>query len=139
MPLATPFIIGYLYSFAVAVNIDNIINCLPVSSSNHSETPLFFFFSFFKDCILCQTSCPDMTFAVDWALNNNYISVKPLAFSMFNLRQLLSILCSFFLYSGIETPDRNGQWYQYLITLFAIIFMRAIIIIIIIQISYIAR
>ena len=36
-------------------------------------------------------------------------------------------LCIFFgnLVSGIETPDRNGQWYQHLLTLFAI-FMRAI-------------
>ena len=35
------------------------------------------------------------------------------------------ILFFFFFFSGIETPDRNSQWYQHLLTLFAI-FTRAI-------------
>ena len=32
----------------------------------------------------------------------------------------------FSFYSGIETPDRNWQWYQRLLTLFAIFLTRAI-------------
>ena len=43
-------------------------------------------------------------------------------YSIFNLQLFLSILFTFFFKSGIETPDRNGQWYHYqhLLTLFAI-------------------
>ena len=41
-------------------------------------------------------------------------------YSIFNC--VLSIHFSFFFKSGIETPDRNGQWYQHLLTLFAIFY-----------------
>ena len=44
-------------------------------------------------------------------------------YSIFNLR--LKLFFCFLLKSGSETPDRNGQWYQHLLTLFAI-FSRAI-------------
>ena len=32
----------------------------------------------------------------------------------------------YYIQSGIETPDRNGQWYQNVLTVCAIFFMRAI-------------
>ena len=32
------------------------------------------------------------------------------------------LLVYIFLLSGIETPDRSGQWYQHLLTLFAIFY-----------------
>ena len=47
-------------------------------------------------------------------------------YSIFNLQLILSIRFFFFFKSGIETPDRNGQWYQHLLNLFAIFFTRAI-------------
>ena len=43
-------------------------------------------------------------------------------YSIFNLQLFLFILFYHFFKSGIETPDRNGQWYQYLLTLFAIFY-----------------
>ena len=40
-------------------------------------------------------------------------------YSIFNLRLLLSILFYIIIfYSGTETPDRNGQWYQHHLTVF---------------------
>ena len=32
----------------------------------------------------------------------------------------------YFFKSGIDTPDRSGQWYQHLLTVFAIFLVRAI-------------
>ena len=43
-------------------------------------------------------------------------------YSIFNLHLFLSILFYNVLKSGIETPERNGQWYQRLLTLFAIVY-----------------
>ena len=45
-------------------------------------------------------------------------------YSMFNLRLFLSILLVYIFKnkSGIERPDRNGQWYQHVLTLFAFFF-----------------
>ena len=43
-------------------------------------------------------------------------------YSTFNLRLFLSIFVFYFLKSGIETPDRKGQWFQHLLTLFAFFF-----------------
>ena len=34
----------------------------------------------------------------------------------------LFILLYIFFKSGIETPDRDGQWYQYLLTLWSILY-----------------
>ena len=42
--------------------------------------------------------------------------------SVFNLQLFLFILFYIFKKSGIETPDRNGQWYQHLLILFAILY-----------------
>ena len=47
-------------------------------------------------------------------------------YSIFNLRLLLFILFYIFILSGIETPERNSQCYQHILTLFAIFFTRAI-------------
>ena len=46
--------------------------------------------------------------------------------SIFNLRLFMSILFIYLKKSGSETPEQNGQWYQHLLTLFAICLMRAI-------------
>ena len=44
-------------------------------------------------------------------------------YGIFNLRLFLSILFFIYLFlSGIETPNRNGQWYQHNLTLFAFFF-----------------
>ena len=48
-------------------------------------------------------------------------------YGMFNLRLLFHFFFLQNLYTGIETPDRNGQWYQHLQTLLPFfIFMTAI-------------
>ena len=41
--------------------------------------------------------------------------------NIFNLQFVLSILFYNFFKSGIETLDRNSQWYQHLLTVFAIV------------------
>ena len=43
-------------------------------------------------------------------------------YSILNLQLFLSIPFSNFLKYGIETPDRNGQWYEHFLTLFAIFY-----------------
>ena len=56
------------------------------------------------------------------------LAIKCNLYSIFILRLFLSILFDL-KKSGIvsiETPDRNSQWYQHLLTLFAIFFTRAI-------------
>ena len=63
------------------------------------------------NCFLCSALDSNL-----WSLAFMYL------YSIFNCNCVCPFL-SIFVLSGIETPDRNGQWYQHLITqLFAFVF-----------------